>query len=97
MNVDDIIKGKIHKGVVRPKPEVSANQKRIHRYTVEILDPYSIKRVLEVFDRHRWLDEFVGVGNYTVLKTRERFGIIHEFVFYDKSHALMFKLTWGGK
>lgn len=99
MTIDQLIKGKHHKGTVRSRPSMPANHRRRERFIVKILDPYSIKRVTEVFERHRWLDEHVGLTNYFVNKkqTLAGSGVYHEFVFFEKSHAMLFKLTWGGK
>lgn len=68
-------------------------------YSVAIQDPYTSQRVSEVYQRFSWLQEVVGMRNYEITKETAPDGksVTHTFHFKDKQHALLFKLTWGGK
>jgi hypothetical protein len=68
-------------------------------HIVTIHDPYTVSRVGEVWQRFKWLKENVGERNYRLTKvdynSDRRSALVFEF--QDINHAIMFKLTWGGK
>jgi hypothetical protein len=69
------------------------------KYVVSIRDPYNLERIKEVWERFVWLKDHVGPGNYRIDKRDEINGSAtnHIFSFADCNHAMLFKLTWGGK
>jgi hypothetical protein len=71
-------------------------------FWIEILDSEDRPRI-DVLNLHRqrmdWLYDQIGLGNYDYTSHSDDFynGSLRCYGLYDKNHAMLFKLTWGGE